>query len=60
MQLQTILNKVQEFKAYMYESVTWSQDGKSLKVHIRPRERSSPTCSECRRKGAVYDHLPSA
>ena len=30
--------------------------GRSLEVHFRPRERAAPTCSECRRKGAVYDH----
>ncbi|MFM7037991.1 MAG: hypothetical protein ACKO2L_09720 [Planctomycetaceae bacterium] len=30
MQLQTILNKVQKFKGYVYENVTLSQDGKKL------------------------------
>ena len=60
MQLQTILNKVQKFKGYVYENVTMSQDGKRLGVHIRPRRGSCPTCSDCGRKGAVYDHLPKA
>jgi hypothetical protein len=45
-----VLNKVQKYKGYVCENVTWSQDGKSLEVHVRPRERSCPTCSECRRK----------
>jgi transposase len=60
MQLQTILNKVQKFKGYVYENVTLSQDGKKLDVLIRPRSGSSPTCSDCGRKGPVYDHLPKA
>jgi transposase len=60
MQLQTILNKVQKFKGYVYENVTLSQDGKKLDVQIRPRKGSSPTCSGCGRKGPVYDHLPKA
>ena len=56
MQLQTILNKVQKFKGYVYENVTLSQDGKKLDVHIRPRRGSCPTCSDCGRKGnAVKD-----
>ena len=50
MQLQTILNKVQKFKGYVYENVTLSQDGKKLDVLIRPRSGSSPTCSDCGRK----------
>ena len=45
MQLQTILNKVQKFKVYVYENVTMSQDGKKLDVHIRPRRGSCLTCS---------------
>ena len=60
MQLQTILNKVQEFKGYVYENVTLSQDGRQIDVQIRPRRGSCPTCSDCGRKGAVYDHLPTA
>jgi hypothetical protein len=30
-----VLNKVQKFKGYVYENVTWSQDGQSLEVHVR-------------------------
>ena len=37
MQVQTILNKVQKFKGYVYENVTVSQDSKKLDVHIGPR-----------------------
>jgi hypothetical protein len=40
MQLQTILNKVQKFKGYVYENVTLSQDGKQIDVQIRPRRGS--------------------
>jgi hypothetical protein len=57
MQLQTILNKVQKFKGYVYENVTLSQDGKKLDVQIRPRKGSSPTCSGCGRKGNAVMHF---
>ena len=42
MQLQTILNKVQKFKGYVYENVTMSQDGKKLDVEVRPRRGPAP------------------
>ena len=60
MQMGTILHKVQKYKGYVYKNVTLSQDGKQIDVQIRPRRGSCPTCSDCGRKGAVYDHLPTA
>ncbi len=59
MQLQTPLNWVKKFKESVYDNATWSQYRKFPGVHVRPRKNSSPTCSECRRKGAMYDHLQS-
>jgi hypothetical protein len=34
-----IMNKVQKFKGYVHENVSWSQDGKSLEVHFLLRDR---------------------
>ena len=51
-----VLNKVQKFKGHVYENVTWSQDGMSLEVYVRPRERSPQPVQNAAAKGAVYDH----
>jgi hypothetical protein len=45
MQLQSILNKVQKFKGYVYENVTLSQNSRRFDDHIRARKGASPTCS---------------
>ena len=60
MLLQTILNKVRKFKDYVHENVAMCEDRRSLHVHMRPREGCCPTCSDCGRKGPVYDRLPKA
>ena len=56
MPLETILNRLQKFKSFVYESVCWSKDQSALEIHLRPRKHSRPVCSECGRPGAVYDH----
>ena len=35
---------MQEFKGYVFENATLSQDGKTLDVLIRPRRGASATC----------------
>ena len=59
MQLKTILNRVQKFKSFVYESVKWSESAGELVlfVHIVARARSSPICSVCGRQGPGYDTL---
>jgi transposase len=59
MQLKTILNRVQKFKSFVYQSVQWLEsDGVlALVIEIVPRAHSDPICSGCGRRGPGYDHL---
>jgi transposase len=59
MPLETILNRLQKFKSFVYARVVWAASGLELEVHIRPRKNARPVCSACRQPGAVYDHQPS-
>jgi transposase len=60
MQLKTILNRVERYKSFVYESVAWSEeaDQPSLEVSLKPRKGSRPICSSCGRRGPGYDRLP--
>ena len=60
MQIKTILNRVQNYKSFVYGAVSWV-DGASiptLDVEIQPRSNSRPICSHCGRKRPGYDKLP--
>jgi transposase len=61
MQLKTILNRVERYKSFVYESVAWSADAEqpSLEVSLKPRKGSRPICSGCRRPGPGYDRQPT-
>lgn len=60
MQVKTILNRVQNFKSFVYGSVRLVEDASepTLEVEIRPRANSGPQCSGCRRRRPGYDRLP--
>ena len=60
MQLKTILNNVQNFKCFVYESVGLIDhpSGMRLEARLRPRSNSKPKCSVCGKSGAGYDTLP--
>ena len=57
MQLQTILNRVQRYKGFVYESAYWvkKKAGPALEVKLRPRANSKPICSSCGKAGPGYD-----
>jgi len=57
MQLQTILNRVEKQKGFVYHAVRWSDNRTTLLVSIRAHARSRPICSGCGRKGPGYDTL---
>jgi len=61
MQLKTILNRVQKFKSFVYESVKWSESAGELVlfVEIVARAHGSPICSGCDRRRPGYDTLES-
>jgi transposase len=60
MRIQTILNRVEKFKSFVYSNARLEEqeDGPALLVKVLPRKNSRPRCSGCGRPGAVYDHLP--
>ena len=58
MQLQTILNRVEKQRGFVYEAVQWADsDKQSLVVTVKPHGRSRPICSGCGRKRPGYDKL---
>lgn len=57
MQLQSILNVVERHPSFVYESVSWADDGtRTLEIHVRARRRSRPVCSGCGKRSRTYDH----
>lgn len=60
MQLQTILNRVEKNKSFVYTRVRFAEttDSLELEVEIVPRANSRPICSGCRQKRPGYDRQP--
>ena len=59
MRIETILNKCQKFKSFVYKDARWgTQDNRqSLEVDLIPRKNSKALCSACGRPAALYDKL---
>ena len=59
MRIQTILNRVEKFKSFVYGSarLTVGADGPVLEIQVLPRRNSRPHCSGCGRRGPTYDRL---
>ena len=59
MRIQTILNRVEKFKSFVYDEASLEEhdDGPSLVVNVRPRKYGDPYCSGCGRRGRAYDRL---
>ena len=58
MKLKTILNRVQPFKGFVYESCALVGGKKLvLEVMVRPDQRVRPKCSGCEKPGSGYDTL---
>jgi transposase len=59
MQLQTILNRVERYKSFVYGQVNWDEEAElpTLRVHVRPRANGRAICSGCQRKQPGYDRL---
>jgi transposase len=59
MRIQTILNRVEKFKSFVYGDARLEEqeDGPALVVKVLPRKNGPPHCSRCGRTGLVYDHL---
>lgn len=59
MRIQTILNRVEKFKSFVYAEAHLEErnDGPALVVRIESRKNSRPYCSGCGRQGRPYDRL---
>jgi transposase len=59
MRIQTILNRVEKFKSFVYRSVRLEEqdDGPALVVSVEHRKNNRPVCSGCGKVGPAYDHL---
>jgi transposase len=60
MHLKTILNRVQNFKSFVYNGVRWVEDASepTIEAELRPRANGRATCSGCGRRRPGYDTLP--
>lgn len=60
MHLKTILNRVQNFKSFVYGAVRWVEDANELTIEaeLRPRSNGRAICSGCQRRRPGYDRLP--
>jgi transposase len=61
MLLQTILNRVQRHKSFVYKKAVWVEDkaGPTLEVEIEPRGNGRPICSGCGKARPGYDREPT-
>ncbi len=57
--IQTILNRVQKFKSFVYRSARFEEqdDGPALVVRVEPRRNNRPVCAGCGKVGPTYDRL---
>jgi transposase len=60
MQLQTILNRVTNYKPFVFGNVTWcdSSSRPTLLVQVKSRQNGRPICSQCGKRRPGYDRLP--
>jgi transposase len=60
MQVQTILNRVQRHRSFVYRDTRWrdGDKGLALEVIIEPRANGRAICSGCGERRAGYDRLP--
>jgi hypothetical protein len=60
MLIKTLLNKVEQFKSFVYGTIqVMLVDGvEALVIDIEPRRNSQPVCPECGKRRNVYDRQP--
>lgn len=60
MQLQTILNRVEYFKSFVYGKARWVEDAPrpTIEVEIQSRKNGRAICSGCGKIRPGYDRLP--
>ncbi len=60
MQLQTLLNRVTNYKSFVFEKVEFDEEASrmTLRVGVRARANGRPICDGCGRRRPGYDRLP--
>jgi len=60
MQLKTILNRVTDYKSFVFKKITWLEDSEvpTVEVEIVPRQNGVRVCSGCRCERPGYDTMP--
>jgi hypothetical protein len=51
MKIQTILNRIEKQKGFVYRNARFSNDRSEIPIDIQPDGRSRQVCSKCGRKG---------
>ena len=61
MHLKTILNRVTDYKSFVFEKITWQKESLTpkLEVEVRPRTNRRPVCSGCGKLAPGYDTMPT-
>jgi len=58
MLIQTMLNRLDRYKGFVYGKVAWRDKRRTaIEIQVRARANSRPVCSGCGQPGTVYDHL---
>jgi hypothetical protein len=57
--LKTILNRVQKYKGFIYESLAWrdQSDDPTIDVRVVARSNSRAVCSGCGKRRPGYDRI---
>jgi transposase len=60
MLIKTLLNKVERFKSFVYDTVqiVTVAGNEALIIDIKPRSNSKPRCHECGKRFGTYDRQP--
>ena len=60
MQLQTIFNRVTDYKPFVCDEASWDERAvrPTLRVKLRARRNGRAECSGCRQRRPAYDRLP--
>jgi len=60
MQLQTILNRVEKFKSFVYGKARWVDDAErpTIEIDVAARKNGRPICSGCDQQRPGYDRQP--
>ena len=61
MHLKTNLNRVTNYKSFVFEKAVWKEDSltPTLEVEVNPRANGRPVCSGCGRRRPGYDTMPT-